>query len=198
MTNPVQKKFDNPSKLFIWLYSFGNYFRSRSYYDKLLNELNLHGNESVMDFGSGVGSLARKLALKLQHGGQLTCVDVSKNLLDHTRHKLKKYNNISYFLGAIENSTLEAESFDIIVSTWVFHHLDKANLSQTITKLRKLLKKDGKIYIIEFPDSKYNHTKLLQSDLIDFFTQLDFTFRIIFSQKQGILYEFVKSKSLTN
>ena len=69
MANNVQEKFDNPSKLFIWFFSFGNYFRGKSYYKDLLNEMNLTGSESVLDFGSGVGSLSSKLVPLLQKNG---------------------------------------------------------------------------------------------------------------------------------
>ena len=193
MGQNVQEKFDNPSKLFIWAFSIGNFIRGRSYYKELLKEINLSGNESVLEFGSGVGSFAKQLASKLQPQGQLTCVDVSPKLLDHTKGKLKNYSNIGYFQGDITNSSFPDNSFDIIVSTWVLHHVEKSLLEQTIKKLGDLLKENGKIFIIEFPDSNIKHTNLSQIELLNIFKQANLTFNIIFSKKHGILYEFSKS-----
>ena len=144
MTNAVQKRFDNPSKLFIWLFSLGNFLRSSSYYDELLQEMNLSGTETILEFGSGVGSLAKRIASKLYPPGHITCVDVSEKLLNYTKGKLRKFPNIDYFLGDIRNSNFENNSYDIIVSTWVLHHVDKPILASTITKFSELLKDQGK------------------------------------------------------
>ena len=192
MTNAVQKRFDNPSKLFIWLFSVGNFLRGGSYYNELLQEMNLSGTETILEFGSGVGSLAKRIASKLYPLGYITCVDVSEKLLTYTKGKLKKFPNTDYFLGDIRNSNLVNNKYDIIVSTWVLHHVDRPILASTIAKFSDLLKGQGKIYIIEFPDSKYNHTKLKQSELLDLFTLSNFKYKILFIKKQGILYQFTK------
>lgn len=192
MANQAQERFDNPSKLFIWLFSLEKFIRGRSYYNELLKELNLSGSESVLEFGSGVGSFAKTLATKLQPQGNLTCVDVSDKLLTYVKGKLKKFDNVQYFSGDIKDSKIINEKFDFIVSTWVLHHVDKALLPSTISKLRDLLKETGKMYIIEFPDSKYNHTKMTQDELLEFFRQSNLKTKIVFSKKHGILYELNK------
>lgn len=193
MANDVQKRFDNPSKLFMWLFDLGNFFRSGSYYKELLKAMNLKGNESILEFGSGVGSLAKRLAPAVQNQGRLTCVDVSEKLLVYTKGKLKKYSNVNYYHGDIRNSSIPDNSFDIIVSTWVLHHVERSLLQDTINKLYSLIKAQGKIFIIEFSDKKYNHTKMTELELIEYFKNANFSYRIIFTKKQGILYEFSKN-----
>lgn len=190
MTIPAQKKFNNPSRLFIWLFSVGNFFRSDSYYKQLLENMKLTGNESVLDFGSGTGYLAKKLAPKLQPDGNLTCIDVSNKLISHVQNKLKKYSNISYYSGEIINQSIPDQSYDFIVSSWVIHHVDKSVLSESIQKFHSLLKDQGKAYIIEFSDEKYSHTQLKESELIDLFVQAKFSYKILFRKGKSILYEF--------
>lgn len=190
MANPNQQKFNDPSRLFIWAFSLENFFFSRSYYNKLVSEINFYGNESVLDFGSGVGSLSKKIIPKLQPDGHLTCVDVSEKLLRHTSKKLQKYQNVKYYHGNLIDMDIPDDSLDIIVSTWVIHHVDKAILPQTIKKFKDILKKDGRIYIIEFGDNKIDHTNLSQKQLLDLFAQENFDASIIFTKKQGILYKF--------
>ena len=129
--------FSNPSKMFILRYTFRNWIRRRSYYKELVKQLNLNGSESVLDFGSGVGSLAKKIAPKLNKNGRLVCLDVSPKLLDHTKNQLHKYTNIDYLLGDLSSQSLPEQSFDYIISTWVLHHLERAELEQTIIQFSK-------------------------------------------------------------
>lgn len=192
MANPHQKKFDNPSRLFIWLFSFGNFFRNRSFYNKLLEEIDFQGNESVLEFGSGVGTLAKKIAPKIKNGGSLSCIDVSEKLIQHTKKKLKKFSNIQFYEGNIIDQAIPAECYDVIVSTWVLHHVHKGLLPETIKKFNEVLKKDGNVFIIEFPDSRIDHTNLSQKDLLELFERENFSSSIIFTKKQGILYKFQK------
>ena len=192
MTIPAQKKFDNPSRLFIWLFSLGNFLRSSSYYKQLLEHMKLTGNESVLEFGSGTGYLAKKLAPKLQPNGNLACIDVSNKLISHVQKKLKKYSNIKYYSGELINQSIPDQSFDFIVSSWVIHHVDRSVLSENIQKFHSLLKKQGKAFIIEFSDEKYDHTQLKESELINLFVQAQFSYKIIFRKDKSILYEFAK------
>jgi len=53
--------FKNPSKLFAWFYSLFCPIYGRKFYKELLSALNLNGTESVLDFGSGTGVLAKKI-----------------------------------------------------------------------------------------------------------------------------------------
>ena len=53
--------FSNPSRLFAWFYSLFCPLYGRKFYKELLPLLKLNGTESVLDFGSGTGVLAKKI-----------------------------------------------------------------------------------------------------------------------------------------
>ncbi len=53
--------FKTPSKLFAWFYSLFCPIYGRKFYKELLPLLNLNGGDSVLDFGSGTGVLAKKI-----------------------------------------------------------------------------------------------------------------------------------------
>ena len=186
--------FCNPSKLFILKYSFRNYIRRRSYYKEIMKQLNLKGSENVIDFGSGVGTLAKKLAPKLQKNGKLVCSDVSEKLLNHTKDQLKKYSNIDYLLGNLSDQNLTDKSFDYVISTWVLHHLNKNDLELTIKKFSTILKDNGKIFIIEFPEeyehNHHFHNKIKLNDILALFNEHQFKNRVLLFKDAGILYEF--------
>ncbi len=188
--------FSNPSKMFILRYTFRNWIRRRSYYKELVKQLNLNGSESVLDFGSGVGSLAKKLAPKLNKNGRLVCLDVSPKLLDHTKNQLHKYSNVEYLLGDLPSQSLSEQSFDYIISTWVLHHLERSELEQTIIQFSKTLKSGGKIFIIEFPEG-FEHTHnfhhmIKVSDILALFNEQNFSQKVLISKPAGVLYEFTR------
>lgn len=186
--------FANPSKIFIWRYAFRNWVRRRSYYKELVNQLNLTGSETVLDFGSGVGSLAKRIAPRLKKNGRLVCLDVSSTLLDHTKSQLKKHSNIEFLLGGMKDQSLPDQKFDYITATWVLHHLERDELEQTIAEFSRTLKASGKIFIIEFSEqfehSHSFHHMINVSDILALFEKHNFTKKELLNKQAGVLYEF--------
>ena len=192
MSTKHKNHFENPSGLFLFSYNILSFFMTRSPYKKLLKEMNLQGNESVLEFGSGVGSLAKKLSTSLQNNGHLVCIDVSEKFLDRTKKKLRNNTNVNYILGEISTSEIPEKTFDVIVSTWVLHHVKDSVLEPSIEKFSSILKPQGKIYIIEFPDSEQKRPGFNQEKLLGIFNRNGFKEKTIFTKKRGILYEFSK------
>lgn len=187
--------FSNPSKFFVMKYAFRNYLRRRTYYKTMLKHLNLSGSEAVLDFGSGSGTLAKKIAPKVPNG-QLYCLDTSAKFLDYTKNQLKKYSNVNYLFGDLESQNLSSKSFDYITSTWVLHHLDKNVLIQTIKSFHSILKDNGKIFIIEFPEEyehgHHIHSSINTSEILTLFSNEHFIHKTLLTKKAGILFEISK------
>ncbi len=138
--------FKNPSKLFSWFYSLFCPIYGRSYYKELLKAIKLTGSESVLDFGSGAGVLAKRIIKELSNGGKLTCLDRSDAFLGKVRKKLRKYTNVDFILGDIREMGIPANSFDRITISWVIHHLPKEELQEILQSIVNTLKPDGKVY----------------------------------------------------
>lgn len=190
MSHRHGNNFENPSRLFLWSYSILSFFMSRKPYQKLLQELNLKGDEKILEFGSGVGSLAKKLATSLQNQGQLVCIDVSDKFLSRTKKKLKNYSNVKFLLGELANTDIPSNSFDYIITTWVLHHVKDTMLEPSIQKFYSVLKPDGKVFVIEFPDDKQKRHGFSQEKLLNIFTKNGFKKRVVFTTNNAILYEF--------
>ena len=72
------------------------------YYRSFANSLDLNGNESVMDFGSGSGVCSRHIAARLQKSnGKLTCVDISAVWQRVIQKTLRRFKNVCYQQGKI-------------------------------------------------------------------------------------------------
>lgn len=192
MANNHQERFNNPSKLFIIGYTIEHLLRGRSYHNRLVNEMKLKGNEKILDFGSGLGFLGKSIAKKLNNGGTITLIDLSDKLVDYSKKKLRKFDNIIYLSGDIRKKDIQKASFDYVVSTWVFHHIEKQNRDETINLLCQLVKPKGKMLIIEFSDDHSNHSDINHNEFIQTFENNGFSSKIVFKKSDGILYEFSK------
>ena len=182
--------FKNPSKLFAWFYSLFCPFYGRKFYKELLLALKLNGTESVLDFGSGTGVLAKKIIKELSNGGTLTCLDLSKAFLNKVRKKLRKYTNVSYTLGDIRELDIPANTFDKIVITWVIHHIEEEVRSDLLQNIINTLKQDGKIYVIEFLTPPHGISEVALNDL---FNGFGLTGKVEYRKKNTGIFEFKRN-----
>lgn len=136
-----------PSKREVALTKFFLHTPARSIYRSFADSIPLQGNESVLDFGSGYGTVAKWIAPRLR-SGQLTCADISSLWQAECRKHLAKFENISYFNDDIYQ--LDAsEQFDIIYAHFVLHDLPYPELETVIPHLVQLLKRGGTLVIRE-------------------------------------------------
>ncbi|MHA1125790.1 MAG: class I SAM-dependent methyltransferase [Candidatus Heimdallarchaeota archaeon] len=182
-------RFDEPTKAFARRYSLMGFFFGRFLYRKLLKNLNLTGNERILDFGSGVGSLAKIILKKIQPNGHYTCLDVSSVLIDEAKRKLKPFKNVDFIVSDIRESKLESNSYDLIVSSWVIHHVPKEVRLESMKYLYKILKPNGRTLIQEF--SGDNHG-IPEDEIMKLFADAGFSGKKLTHKRMGAVFEFIK------
>lgn len=181
--------FKNPSKLFSWFYSLFCPIYGRGYYKELLKALKLTGSESVLDFGSGAGVLAKSIIKELSNGGKLTCLDRSDAFLKNVRKKLRKYTNADFILGDIREMGIPSITFDIITISWVIHHLPKEELLDIIQSIVNTLKSNGRVYVIEFIALPHG---ISEEALFKLFNGTGLSESVVFRKKKTGIFEFKK------
>ncbi len=121
--------------------------------DEILNELNFKGNETFMDAGCGDGYIAIKAIDSYLPDGNVYAVDSYnesiKNLNDY-----KKENNIENLVNieadlSKEIPDVEDASVDVVLMLNVFHGF-RDNCDDVILELKRIIKDDGKIAIMDF------------------------------------------------
>ncbi len=182
--------FKKPSKLFSWFYSLFCPIYGKSYYKELLKSLKLSGSESILDFGSGAGVLAKKIIKELSNGGKLTCLDLSEAFLNRVRRKLRKYSNADLIWGDIRELSIPPNSFDRITISWVIHHLPKEELQDILQSIVNTLKPDGKIYVIEFLSPPHG---IPEAELFKLFDGTGLSESVVFRKKMTGIFEFKKT-----
>jgi 2-polyprenyl-3-methyl-5-hydroxy-6-metoxy-1,4-benzoquinol methylase len=104
-------------------------------------------NEAVkiLEIGCGTGQFADYLAGNIN--GSVLATDLCVPFITEAKNKYQR-NNLRYEALDFNNKDFSAEKFDYIVGDGIMHHL-YYNLDKSLEKMKKLLKKDGKIIFLE-------------------------------------------------
>ncbi len=116
---------------------------------KVIEALKVKPGERVCDLGAGSGLFARPLAQKVGDKGAVYAVDIDPELLKHVEHTAReqKLTNIKTIL-ATETDPKLPEAVDLIAIIDTLHHI--SNQAAYLKGLKKYLKPDGRIAIIDF------------------------------------------------
>ncbi|MCH8234484.1 MAG: class I SAM-dependent methyltransferase [Bacteroidetes bacterium] len=113
------------------------------HYDSIFPE-----NSKILEAGCGVGSQTKIIAPK-NPSCHFTSIDISETSLEKAKTMIQALNikNVMLQIGDIFDLHFEAESFDHIIVCFVLEHL--SNPVQALLNLKKVLRKDGTITVIE-------------------------------------------------
>lgn len=115
----------------------------------ILGKEKIEATQSVLDIGCGTGKTSAFLATK--YGCNVTAVDNHPIMIEKARERFDALEvDVRLIEGDITCLPLESDSFDIIVSESVLVFTD---ISLALKEVARLLKKDGKLLLIEMTGS---------------------------------------------
>jgi ubiquinone/menaquinone biosynthesis C-methylase UbiE len=133
------------------------------YFQLLLEELRLTGEEDVLDIGTGTG----KIAYTVQpYCKKVIGVDSSQQMLDIANKNLDvlSHANISFRLAPVDKLPFDDGSFDVVIARMVFHHVLE-NLTAAVKECFRVLRRGGRIVIAEGVPPNYR----LKEDFVEIF-----------------------------
>ncbi|WKD85009.1 Demethylmenaquinone methyltransferase [Polaribacter huanghezhanensis] len=144
----VAQMFDNISENYDGLnrvISFGIDVKWRKKVVAIVGENN---PKQILDIATGTGDLAIMMASL--HPDKITGLDISAGMLDVGKQKIAKANlsdKIEMIVGDSENMPFKDETFDAITVSFGVRNF--ANLDKGLTEIKRVLKPNGKLVILE-------------------------------------------------
>ena len=116
----------------------------------LIQQANIKSDHRVLDFGVGTATLSLLLS-KTQSGCKIDGVDVDEKILKIARKKINE-ENAEIVLSKYDGLKLPYtnDSFDRVITSLVFHHLDKDQKLNALVEIHRILKTGGELHIADW------------------------------------------------
>ncbi len=120
----------------------------------LIYELDLKGDEKILDVGSGPGILSLEIAKRLK-SGHITGLDLSENMIRLAQRLAQDHllDNVKFEKGDALDLHFPEESFDVVISTAVLPWVKSPK--KLLLELHRVLKKGGKLGLISLGPEIY-------------------------------------------
>jgi ubiquinone/menaquinone biosynthesis C-methylase UbiE len=117
---------------------------------EMLDQLGLKPGMVVCDLGSGDGYHTLQMAPKVGPNGRVIAVDIQPQMLQELSRRMieKKIENIDTIIGELWDPKLDEASVDLVLMVDVYHEF--SHPVQMLAAIRKALKPDGLIALVEF------------------------------------------------
>lgn len=127
----------------------------------LLTGTRLESGQRVLDVGCGTGSLA--VIIKQTYPKvDVVGLDPDERALARARRKASRAGvAITFDHGFSDALRYPPASFDRVVSSFMFHHLERDAKLATLREVGRVLKADGRLHLLDFggPEDSESHTR---------------------------------------
>jgi ubiquinone/menaquinone biosynthesis C-methylase UbiE len=118
---------------------------------RAINLAGLQRGEQVLDVGCGTGTLALIAARRVGSTGRVVGIDPGTEQIAFARKKAAWRNlPIEFQVGVIEQLAFPDQTFDVVFSTLMMHHLPASLKRQGLVEIARVLKPGGRLIIADF------------------------------------------------
>jgi|SRR5579884_536284 len=115
----------------------------------------IQAGEQVLDVGCGTGTLAMEIQGQVGKAGHVTGIDPGAQQIARAREKAARRNlPVDFQVGVIEQLAFPDQTFDVVVSTIMMHHLPVPLKRQGLAEIARVLKAGGRLVIADFTHKK--------------------------------------------
>lgn len=146
-----------------WLYDLLGSKMSKGR-DTLLELAAPDPDDAILDVGCGTGTLA--LAIAATGAADVTGIDASPEMIDMAcRKAAKARSGVTFQVAVIENLPFPNETFDLVTSSLMLHHLPTELKRAGIGEVRRVLKPGGRFVVMDFARESHSRAGHLLSIL---------------------------------
>jgi ubiquinone/menaquinone biosynthesis C-methylase UbiE len=159
-TEPPRKEFLPAAgrDVFLPLYdpcvSFLGFERARK---ELLAQANIKPGQRILDIGCGTGTLA--VLLKRRYADvEVAGLDPDPKALRRAKTKVRRAGvSVQLDQGFADELPYEPQSFDHVLSSFMFHHLAGRDREKTLNEVSRVLKPGGSFHLLDFVSDHGSH-----------------------------------------
>lgn len=129
------------------LMTFGQVRRLRR---MTLDQALLEPGNSLLDVGCGTGGVTLPARTRVGRNGSAAGIDPAPEMIAIARRKAKRAGlEIDFRIGVIESLPFPDNTFDVVTSSLMMHHLPPHLQAKGLAEIRRVLKPGGRILIAD-------------------------------------------------
>lgn len=142
-----------------WRYDVGEWFADAFLFAGKLGKLRqrtvalaqLQPGETVLDVGCGTGTLVIEAQKRVGITGQVFGIDPGEAQIARARTKAaRRHVPVNFQMGVIEHLAFADQTFDVVFSSLMMHHLPAPLKRQGLAEIARVLKPGGRLIIADF------------------------------------------------
>jgi ubiquinone/menaquinone biosynthesis C-methylase UbiE len=115
-----------------------------------LDQAQLKPGESILDVGCGTGGVTIPAKKRVGQNGSAAGIDPAPEMIAVARRKAERAGiEINFRVGVIESLPFRDETFDVVTSSLMMHHLTEELRVKGLAEIRRVLKPGGRILIAD-------------------------------------------------
>jgi len=131
---------------------------------ELVDQGNVKPNHRILDIGCGTGTLLMLLKRRYP-AAQVVGLDPDPKALSRADKKARRAAvSVKLDRGFADKLPYEADSFDRVFSSFMFHHLEEEDREKTLSEILRVLKPGGSFHLVDFAvagDISHGHLSCL-------------------------------------
>ncbi|GAC1694248.1 MAG: hypothetical protein PVS3B1_33000 [Ktedonobacteraceae bacterium] len=118
----------------------------------------IQSGAAVLDVGCGTGTVVIEVQRRVGATGRVAGIDPGTEMIARARAKAARRNMpIEFQIGVIEQLPFPDQTFDVVLSTLMMHHLSFPLKRQGLAEIVRVLKPGGRLVIADFAHKQERH-----------------------------------------
>jgi ubiquinone/menaquinone biosynthesis C-methylase UbiE len=139
-----------------WAYAYDtvvkllSFNRDRALRDKTVALAAIEQGQTVLDVGCGTGELTLRAKAYAGQSGKVYGIDPAPEMIDFALRKVAKAGvDVKFQVGVIEALDFPDQTFDVVLSSLMMHHLPDDLKRDGLREIYRVLKPDGHVLIVD-------------------------------------------------